>query len=443
MATIIDSLLITLGLDPSGVEKGVKQADNAISGGVKRMESNLATAAKSAAKFLAPVLGAAAIKSAINNYVATADALGDLSESLNMSGNELDAWGKAAQVAGGSAEGLSGTLQSMGTQIQNAVTFGMKRSQKVFDELGISLKNVDGTTKSATQVLEDLAGAAETMDKAQFGGIAKKLGIDQGTIMLLQRGRAGVQELVEEMRGLSMTDEEIARAGDYDEQMNRLSFSVKAVANMFLQFLVPALDFVAQNLTKIFSFLRENKAFTYAFFGGLAAIIAAVVVPALVSMAAAAVAAMAPFLPFIALIAAVALAIDDLWTYIQGGDAVLTGLWAQFGTGEEIAAKLTAAWGTLQEAGVKAWEMIQAAAQKAFDYFGPAAESYLDLVKSVFSLLAAAVEGDTAAMGESIKNVFVNLGEYIFNVISGALHAVWDLAVSIFSSLVDFIYGKF
>ncbi|MDR2947127.1 MAG: phage tail tape measure protein [Candidatus Adiutrix sp.] len=437
MATIVDALLITLGLDADGVKAGIKDADGAVSNGVKKMESKLSTAMKGAARFLAPVLGGVAIKAALDDYVATADRLGDVSESLNMSGHELDTWGKAAIVAGGSAEGLEGSIRGLGTQIENAVTFGMKKSQKVFDELGISLKDAEGNTKSATQVMTDLAAVADTMDKAQFAGIAKKLGFDDGSIMLMQRGKAGLAQLLGEMEGYALTDKEIAAAGEYDEKMNRLSFSVKAVSNMFLSLLVPALDFVAKTLTKIFTFLREHKAFTYAFFTGLAAVIMSVCIPALGAMAAAAWAAISPFLPAIAIIAGLALIFDDFWTYVNGGESALEDFWSLFGTGEEISAKLAAAWEVLKASGEALWNGLKAAFRLYFEYFGPAMETMLSAMDSAMVALGALLSGDFGTFKDKFIEAFAKIGDAILLQIGGAFQAVWDLAVTIFDKIAD------
>lgn len=66
--------------------------------------------------------------------------------------------------------------------------------------------------------------------------------------------------------------------------------------------------------------------------------------PALTAMATAAWAAIAPFAPLIAIVGAVALVIDDLITYIQGGESAFGDFWKMFGEGDELGARFKSLW---------------------------------------------------------------------------------------------------
>lgn len=54
--------------------------------------------------------------------------------------------------------------------------------------------------------------------------------------------------------------------------------------------------------------------------------------------------AMAPLAPFLLIAGALALVIDDLITYIQGGESAFGDFWKMFGTGDEIGARFKALW---------------------------------------------------------------------------------------------------
>lgn len=119
MATIIDSLLVTLGLDSSGfasgkskVDKGLKETGNeADKTGAKLKKAGkdgaegFETVAKGAAKFLALIGGTMAVKRFIEQTVESSAALDRLSKNLGDAANNVSAWSNAAELAGGSAGG--------------------------------------------------------------------------------------------------------------------------------------------------------------------------------------------------------------------------------------------------------------------------------------------------------------------------------------------------
>lgn len=71
MATVIDSLFISLGVDPKGVTEGMNKA-----------ESTIQSSLKNIASFIAPLLGAVRFGAITKQYLATADALEKFSDSI-------------------------------------------------------------------------------------------------------------------------------------------------------------------------------------------------------------------------------------------------------------------------------------------------------------------------------------------------------------------------
>ena len=65
----------------------------------------------------------------------------------------------------------------------------------------------------------------------------------------------------------------------------------------------------------------------------------------------------------IAAIGAIALVVDDLITYINGGESALSGLWAMFGTGDEIGARFKAIWKASRPSSVGVWDALSGVAK--------------------------------------------------------------------------------
>ena len=102
MPTIIDSLVVRLKLDSSEFSKGSKKVDD-----------QLGSMTKSAAKFLAVLGGVAAVKRFVEQTIASNAALERFSKNLGVAVSGVSALSNAAEIAGGSAQGLQGTLSML------------------------------------------------------------------------------------------------------------------------------------------------------------------------------------------------------------------------------------------------------------------------------------------------------------------------------------------
>lgn len=124
-ATVIDALLITLGLDTSDFRKGQKDVSDDLKKqreDAKKTAKEMAEQGKKAAAFfgsikteLLALTGVTVTAGGLISFVkSTTSGLMDLSiqsKALGMSAKELDGWAKSAEAAGSSAEKISAALQ--------------------------------------------------------------------------------------------------------------------------------------------------------------------------------------------------------------------------------------------------------------------------------------------------------------------------------------------
>ncbi|HCQ8124580.1 TPA: lytic transglycosylase domain-containing protein [Klebsiella quasipneumoniae subsp. similipneumoniae] len=124
-ATVIDALLITLGLDTSDFRKGQKDVSDDLKKqreDAKKTAKEMAEQGKKAAAFfgsikteLLALTGVTVTAGGLMSFVkSTTSGLMDLSiqsKALGMSAKELDGWAKSAEAAGSSAEKISAALQ--------------------------------------------------------------------------------------------------------------------------------------------------------------------------------------------------------------------------------------------------------------------------------------------------------------------------------------------
>ncbi|MCT8155774.1 lytic transglycosylase domain-containing protein, partial [Klebsiella aerogenes] len=133
-ATVIDALMVTLGLDASNFRKGQKE----VSDDLKKQRENaqktakeMAEQGKKAASFfgsikteLLALAGVTVTAGGLMSFVKnTTSGLMDLSiqsKALGLSAKELDGWSKAADAAGSSAAKIGASLQGFQSAIQGA-----------------------------------------------------------------------------------------------------------------------------------------------------------------------------------------------------------------------------------------------------------------------------------------------------------------------------------
>lgn len=401
-------LVVKLLLDSRGVSAGAASAQqslNQVSAAADRAGNEMKGAADKgtdgfsrlagiASRALAVIGGAAFLKATAAQYFSNADAVGRLSKALSQNTENMQAWGQAAARAGGSAEAFYGSLETMGEKMREAAKTGGGEAAGVLRRLGISLRE-NGRVKDTTKILMELSGVMKGMDQQKAMDYGKALGIDPGTIMLLQSGRREVEALVKRQKELFVyTKEDAQIAQKANNAFADMGQALQGVAAVFMRVAGPALTWLAEKLTDIAVWVRKNEPFVLAFFTGLAVVITAVALPAIISFGAAVWAAMAPFLPLIAIIVLVAIAIDDLIRYMRGGKSAFSDLWKQFGTGEEIAAKLAKAWEFLQEVGKRLFSLIMSAARTTFQIMG----NGIDIAYGLYKMFEALINMDFDAM---------------------------------------------
>ncbi len=127
MATIIDALVVTLGLDSSGFKKGQKDVSEGLDDTKKAADKaakDMEAAGKRAASFFGSIrneiialAGVSLSLYGVKNFVAdmtnSLTQLGVASKALDMSAKDLDGWTGAAEAAGSSAEKITGVLQNL------------------------------------------------------------------------------------------------------------------------------------------------------------------------------------------------------------------------------------------------------------------------------------------------------------------------------------------
>jgi Transglycosylase SLT domain len=265
MATIIDSLLITMGMDTTAYRKGQREVEDGArkvneaersrgkesAAASKAMAEGFRVARNELMSLVGIALGATGIKQFFANMVTGQAVLGRVAKDVGMSARELDAWGKAAETAGGSAEGLQGSLQAIAGGFQEAALTGKSSVVDAFVAMQIPIKDAAGQLRPMNDLLMDLSKSMQRMSPQEQIKLSKMLGIDQGTLDLLRMAPGDLNRTVEQMRQASrVTDESTAAAKKAQAEWSKLKSEMRGVGEEIFAAVIPGLTQVGTALAK-------------------------------------------------------------------------------------------------------------------------------------------------------------------------------------------------
>lgn len=313
MATILDTLITRFGFetDKSGLDKAEKGL------------SNFKASALKIAATVGGILGGSfflnAVANAADETLKWADANGLVIETLG----ELEF---ATQRQGGTVEGLRSSLSNLNKSI-GEVERGTGRAKLAFEDYGLSVKKANGTTKTADELLVDLNRKFATLSKAQQFDLAMKMGIDKGTIRLLQTAPDEIARLRMEAAKLGvLSRQDAVKAAEFVDGMTNIAQAINAIKYEVGGLVFRPLADFFKLLAEGISFFRRHKEIMLTIIGIIGAVGAAYAAMAVRALAAWA----AAFLPFTlvpALIGAagVALAIimEDLYSFFSGSSSAI------------------------------------------------------------------------------------------------------------------------
>lgn len=359
MATVIDTLFLELGIDSGKFGTQAKEAENRLD----RMSASFGRAEKSAAKsskglekqaaqsaksnkqaksltqtvgaltkgffaFTALVMGSNALDKMIREGAQANVELDNLSRNIGISRNQLQAWGGMAEMAGGSAEGMKGSLAGLSMGITRLTTMGDTSMVPFFNAFGVALLNADGKARDLDSIILDLSDRFSKMDRVQAYNLAKSMGLDDGTINTLMLGRAEMEKMLEMQRNLYRSGEkEIQVSRELTQARGYLNAQWDSLKAMLADALAPVLLKIIKMVSGFVDYLMKHENSMKHVFEGLAFVLGAVLVPVFIAAAASLLAFIAPFAPFIltvgALGAAFLLLYDDYKTWAEGGKSLL------------------------------------------------------------------------------------------------------------------------
>lgn len=237
---VIGALRANLGLDSAQFEDGLKKSQNALG----KFGSYAKTAFVAAAA--AATAAIAGMGVAMQRTISDADDLSKAASKIGVPIEELSKLRYAADMSGISFEGLQTGVRKLSQGMNDFATKGTGPAAEAFRRLGIEVENSDGTLKTSTEVMEQIADRFAAMpDGVQKTALAVQLFGKAGADMipLLNGGSAALREMTDEAAalGLVISEETGKRAEAFNDNLSRLGYAAQGAMTSLMSALLPAL----------------------------------------------------------------------------------------------------------------------------------------------------------------------------------------------------------
>ena len=264
MATVIDSLVVLLGLDASGYKKGRETAEKETAETARKTREAADSITKSlldvgktvAGLFLGfeTATGFAKFLGGLNSGEA---ALGRTAANIGMSAHELNKWGNAVELAGGSAEDAQSAFVQLTNDAQRFFVTG-ERSQLIttLSQYGVAIKDSSGHLRNQGEIFEELADKTAVYGREYQNFVLKQAGITQGEINYLTLTKEQRQQnLALAERNNAVTDESVAKAAELQQYWRAIGLQIQAAGQMILTAVTPAFE----QVLKVFGDLNTQS----------------------------------------------------------------------------------------------------------------------------------------------------------------------------------------
>lgn len=288
-ATVIDALLITLGLDTSDFRKGQKDVSDDLKKqreDAKKTAKEMAEQGKKAAAFFGSIktellaltgvtVTAGGLMSLVKNTTSSLMDLSVQAKALGMTAKELDGVGKAAEAAGSSVEKINAALQGFQSAKEQAKSgvyntpvteAAIRLNSLTHDSFNVRDDSVQTTFR---KILESARKVTDPDIRRQ---ILQSVGIDDAVNQRNQEGQF-LPDVDRLTKSSGITDASTKGAKEFTAAWAELNQSLETTKNQFYTFLIPYVrDFnvVLRDLSNwMKSHPEEMKQKVDAFFGAI------------------------------------------------------------------------------------------------------------------------------------------------------------------------------
>lgn len=266
--TVIDQLIVTLGLDPKGFKKGQREADKALKSAkdsVKSASADMSKAIAGVAKEFAlaflgfeSAVGLAKMLASLNDATTQ---LGRLAANTGIAASELKNWQNATELAGGSAEDFNATVNEIQKQQTSFSLTGQASWLGYLRQLKVGLLDLNGNPRSPLQLLLELSERFTHLSRPQAFQIGQQMGLTPGILNLLLQGPSAIQSLIDKQHDLhQITKDDTDASAQLSASWTLLMQQGKSLGQDLLTKIAPALQAVFNGIQSIVQAFKGGEA---------------------------------------------------------------------------------------------------------------------------------------------------------------------------------------
>lgn len=395
------------------------------------------------------------------------DVLRNLADETNESTLALQQLGTIAELNGSSAEALNSTISSLSRTIGEAVS-GIGKGATAFENYGLSAKDANGNIKTASVMLEEIRAKMEGLSSQEKISMIQKLGIDPSMLQMLSLTNEEMEEARKNVDFLTMgtaTEENTQKAAEFNNAMGELGLMLKSIGQLIALYIAPHVvelinqfklwfianqDLVKDGLAGLVNTVMKVLSFLSNFVGALDnvisntigwknAIIAVSIAWAILNRKMIKSLMTNPVLLMITAIMAAIVGlmalIDDLITYMQGGESYLGEAWQPV---VDVLHAIGEWWDEAKPTFIKFFNETIALIGRWVGYFKQYINGFVSLFKGcwniivgIFTLNGEKIKTGFAQVFQGIKNVLTSAGEWFKDVFNYII-LLWNTVLELF-----------
>jgi hypothetical protein len=245
MTTIVDALVVTLGLDPKNFKKGAADANKAVKDTeatvVKSAASMVTSFRRVATEFIGLFIAVRSVRDVVGffeNLNKATRQLGLDSKNFGIAANELRNWRNIVELAGGNAEDVTKTIGGLQQALFNLHYKGQFSEQLQFlTRLGVQVEDTTGKMVPFKNIMLQTAQIIERNGRAREESFQflKAAGFDEGSINAILEGSAALKDYIAQQERLRpATKEQTEAAKRLDQAWKNLKQGLTASATELL-----------------------------------------------------------------------------------------------------------------------------------------------------------------------------------------------------------------
>jgi hypothetical protein len=266
-STVIDALIVTLGLDASNFKKGRETAEHETSETARKAKLNADAITKSLTEVGRAIAGlflefetATGFAKWLGGLNAGEAALGRTAANIGMSAHELNKWGDAVTLAGGSAQDAQSAFSQLTEDFQKMNTTGEQSQLLQFLRArGVNIRDSNGALRDQGEIFEELADKTAQYGRQYQTAMFKQAGLSQGYINYLVQSKALREDqlrLAEKNNGV--TEDSVREAQRLQEYWRDIGLQIEAAGQKILSVVTPAVRTALDYAQQLISSFKDS-----------------------------------------------------------------------------------------------------------------------------------------------------------------------------------------